>query len=205
MYPWMRRTVVAGSLATLLWMLLAACASAQPEAEPQPPTELSYLDRIGVDDETRQELSSLVRDATRRGNEIRRKIAVANRELQALLRAESPDEAVVLAKADEIGALQLAEQQNRLRATLAFRAKLSSEQRRELARLRKAREQARQSASRTPCTPDLERLCPERASGAEVARCLAQHWDALSPGCRARFGSGAAGAKAGAGSGAGGS
>lgn len=145
-----------------------------------------HADRLGLDEAARAAITE-ISDATReREAELREQLDAAYDALRAALDAESPDEASVMQRAEEIHALELESHRNRLAAMLKIRSLLTPEQRRELIAIRGERERRRAHHGWRQCRDDLDGLCGER-DGRERLACAADHWDALSDGCRSAF------------------
>lgn len=90
------------------------------------------LERLELDAETRSAVDEIL-DGNRDSQRARRReMHQAHRELRALLDAETPDEAAVLAQAELLGGLETEARKERLAARLQVQALLTPEQRAEL-------------------------------------------------------------------------
>jgi len=96
-----------------------------------------HAERLGLDDATVAKIRVVIDGSRERNEEIRRKLDEAHHEMGGLLSAESPDEATVMRQVEKIGAFEVEEHKNRLRAILEIRQMLTPEQRRELVEIRK--------------------------------------------------------------------
>jgi Spy/CpxP family protein refolding chaperone len=163
-----------------------------PGEGPGPPDPPPFLeqqaDRLGLDEQTRVLIFGII-ERVREAHEARRpQIRAAHERMHELLAADQPDDAAVMAQAEAIGALELADHKDRLMAMLAIRTVLSPEQRAELVRIREERHGRGHRRPPSPCARDLERLCSDAEPGQAALRCLDASWDALSPRCCAVFG-----------------
>ncbi len=94
-----------------------------------------HLDELGLDDAQREKVRVIL-DAARAEREGgRERMVSAFESMHVLLEADAPDEAAVLAKADEIGALRNERHKAMLRTLLRVRAELSREQRQKLSEI----------------------------------------------------------------------
>ena len=91
-----------------------------------------HADRLELDEETREAIAAVGREAREERETLRSELRREHRALRELLALDRPDEAAVLAQAERIGAVETRLQQERLRTMLAVRGLLSAEQREEL-------------------------------------------------------------------------
>jgi Spy/CpxP family protein refolding chaperone len=96
-----------------------------------------HAERLGLDDATVAKIRVVVDGSRKRNEKIRRKLDDAHHEMGNLLSADSPDETTVMKQVEKIGALEVEEHKNRLRAMLEIRQMLTPEQRRKLIEIRK--------------------------------------------------------------------
>jgi Spy/CpxP family protein refolding chaperone len=139
-------------------------------------------EKLGVDAATKTQIKQLVTQSRAEAKALRQQLRQEKRKLRELLKQDAPAEAAVLAQADALGRLKLKLKKLRLKTILRVRQLLTPQQRKALQQLR---EQKRRKL-RAACAADVQRLC----SGVEgkrgrKRRCLARHFDQLSPGCRA--------------------
>jgi hypothetical protein len=141
-------------------------------------------ERLGLDQKTREQIKTIVKDSRAQGDEIRAKVRDEREKMRALLSNPEIEESTVMRQADAIGALELEEHKNWLRAMLRIRALLTPEQRSELIKLREEMFRAVFEASRAACSADITRLCSD-AEGDEATRiCMRRHRDDVSAECR---------------------
>lgn len=170
--PSRRRRTLPGRCAPYLFLcvLLAGAASAQqadpppdrvdaerlaapPESRPPtrgrrgpPPLDRileENAERLGLSQETRDQIRERSVDTRERTREQRSELRDLHDQMRDLLGQEAPDEAQVMAHAEQIGALETALQKERLRTMLAIRAMLTPEQRSELVRIHQERRSKR--------------------------------------------------------------
>lgn len=196
--------VLAGAL--LLAALLSAPAGAEgagpppgpPDEGPGPPGGAPphpfflerHAERLGLDEQARFTIRRIVERVREAREERRPKIQAAYEHMHELLAADQPDDAAVMAQAEVISALELADHRERLMAMLAIRSVLTPEQRAELLRIREERPDSGRRGPPSPCARDVDRLCPDVAPGRATLRCLDASWDELSPRCSGLFGAG---------------
>ena len=154
-------------------------------------------ERLGLDEETRSSIRAIADTSHAKGKEIRKSLRQAHREMRELLQQDSPNEANVLQQAENIGTLQVKEQQNRLQAMLQIRVLLTPAQRQEIIQLRQEdrphrRRRGRRRGKRRGqpfrvCREDITQLCPDAEPGRSSIQCLTDNWDALSEECHAFF------------------
>lgn len=93
--------------------------------------------RLQLDEATVTRIRGVV-DRSRSDNDgVRRKIEAAHTRMRSLLDVDVPDEDAVMNQADRIGSLYTQERKNRLRAMIAIRGMLTTEQRAELQKIRR--------------------------------------------------------------------
>ncbi len=98
------------------------------------------IEQLGLDEQTRTSVFEILDSSRTEGRNLRQKVREAEDQMRSLLEADTPDEAAVMAAADEVGLLKTAANKQRLRTMLAVSALLTPEQR---AQLREQHEQKR--------------------------------------------------------------
>jgi Spy/CpxP family protein refolding chaperone len=163
-------------------------AQARPPGPPPGDLVARHAERLGLSSETLDAIRAIVAESAQRDEQIHGQMRAARHQMRALLSEPTPDEAAVMSQAEAIGALEVQADQNRLGAIMRIRALLTPEQRTELIQILK--EEGPPHGHRGPhgCRRDLAELCPDAAEGPAALRCLGDHWDSLSPACRAMFG-----------------
>lgn len=106
--------------------------------------------------------------------------------LGSLLEESPPDEAAVFNQVDLISAEQAGLWKARLRAMMKVRALLTPRQREQLVQMRRGEAQRSTQA----CREDVRTLCQDATDMRTSVRCLIQHRDELSDGCRERLAQG---------------
>jgi Spy/CpxP family protein refolding chaperone len=115
---------------------LALCAGERGHDRPGIERILErHAERLQLDDDTRAQIRALAEASRQETRPQRAAVDRLREELHALLSADAPELNAVLQKADEIGRAETELKKERLRAMLAIRALLTSEQRRELVRI----------------------------------------------------------------------
>lgn len=141
---------------------------------------------LDLKDDVREQIGE-ISDALAEENAPRR--AAIRRErllLGSLLEGSPPDEAAVMNQVDLISAEQSALWKARLRAMMKVRALLTPRQREQLVQMRRG--EARQSTH--ACREDVRALCSNATDMRTSVRCLIEHRDELSDGCRERLSQG---------------
>ncbi|MEN8183256.1 MAG: Spy/CpxP family protein refolding chaperone [Myxococcota bacterium] len=147
-----------------------------------------HAERLGLDDETREEIRGLVEESRETNRELRGEVRDLHREMRGLLEAEDPDESAVMAQADAIGGLETELHKNRLATMLRIRARLSPEQRAKLVELRKEyRHHPSREEVAEACEADAEALCSDADGRWARRRCMFEQREKLSEGCREAF------------------
>jgi Spy/CpxP family protein refolding chaperone len=123
-------------IAALLW-LAAASALAQDPGERMPGFEPGArleenLRELDLEPAKLEEILALIADSRREGEAQREQLRGALQEMRALLETDLPDEAAVMAQAEQIGELRTEAQKAMLHTLLAVRAQLTPEQREQL-------------------------------------------------------------------------
>ena len=129
-----------------LFVLALPLGAGAALAEPPPPHEGGdrpgierilerHAERLQLDDATRAQIRALAEAGRAKSAPQREALRLLHDEMHVLLTADAPEEAAVLAKAEEIGRAETALHKERLRTMLAIRALLTPEQRRELVRI----------------------------------------------------------------------
>lgn len=179
---WRRiRCTMFGAIA-LLAGLLAAPPSLARSAEGPDGFLARHAERLGLDAETRDAIGEIVRAAAARSEELRRSAREARKRLRDELSRPDAGREAVRAAAAEVDRSLAALHQSRLEAILDIHALLTPAQREELVRIRAEESRRGRHAG---CAADLADSCPDAAAGPAQLRCLADRFDALSPGCRA--------------------
>jgi len=137
--------------------------------------------RLGISDETVAQIHAIVADAMASGDRMRAELAGARTTLRTLLSAPRPDEAAVMAQAQQIGALDTKLLELRLQTLLRIRPLLTDAQ---IEALRGIRLQ-RLASVREACRAEISATCADAVSGRETVHCLRAHHDQLSDDCRA--------------------
>jgi Spy/CpxP family protein refolding chaperone len=97
--------------------------------------QLEGADRLDLDKATRKKMRSLSLSGRKAIRAVRDEIQELREEMNELLAEDTPDRAAVMAKVDEIGALELKVQKQHLTTMLDIRDLLSEEQRAELRKI----------------------------------------------------------------------
>ncbi len=143
-----------------------------------------HAEQLGLDEETLDAIQEIVKVSHKRGRALREGRHAAHEVMRSLLSQVAPDESVVMQQAEVIGALELEERKNRLRAMLQIRALLTPQQREELVRIREEMGPRKRRGPLRGCRSDLQQACPEAEPGRASFQCLSEHWDELSSECR---------------------
>jgi Spy/CpxP family protein refolding chaperone len=139
---------------------------------------------LGLDDATRQAIDQIVDESRERARELHAELRDLHRGMRDLLSQDAPDESAVMQQAEAIGEAETELHKHRLGALIRIRALLTEEQRAELARIREeAREQWLEPAT-LACQADADHFCPDAEDHWSRGRCLRDHWEEVSPGCR---------------------
>lgn len=144
-----------------------------------------YAERLGLEAETLAAIRAIAEAAHQQRQVLGAQLHAAHAQMRALLSQALPDTAAVMQQADAIGALELAERQNRLQAILRIRALLTPAQRQELIRLQGEFATRGRSDSLHACQADSTNLCPQAVPGRDRLQCLRDHLEELSEACRA--------------------
>jgi Spy/CpxP family protein refolding chaperone len=96
-------------------------------------------ERLGLDEEKQAEIRAASKAARVRNKPLREQLDRLHDEMRELLNQLEPDEAAVLSKADQIGALKTELRKQQLRSMLEIRAMLTPEQRAELVKIHEER------------------------------------------------------------------
>lgn len=177
-------------IAVLAGALVLGPAEARANDEALDFDEDTRLDKIAqaldLGDDVRGQIGE-ISDALAEENAPRR--AAIRRErllLGSLLEESPPDEAAVMAQVDRISAEQAALWKARLRAMMKVRALLTPRQREQLVQIRRG-ETLRSTRA---CREDARALCSDARDMRSSLRCLIEHRDELSDGCRERLSQG---------------
>lgn len=101
------------------------------------------LEQIDLPDDVRTDVDALLDEARTERRAFHRSLKAAQKDMRAKLEADEPDEAAVLAQADEIGRLRTEVEKTRLRTLLRINKRLSPEQREALTELLKKHRRGR--------------------------------------------------------------
>jgi len=178
------------SLVILSSLFLSAAALARPPFGGPPghpgPEGLveEHAERLGLDEETRAAIRTIVDESHARAAELHEDHRQARRALRDLLSQDSPDEAAVMQQAERIGAIETEMAKHRLRTMLRIHALLTPEQRKEMMEIRRERHGGPEMALEE-CEGDLGTLCPEADSRFDQMGCLHEQVDRVSEGCAA--------------------
>jgi hypothetical protein len=146
-----------------------------------------YVAQLGLADETLATIRAIVDASRKRGEELREELHQARLHMRQLLSQEKPDETAVMQQADVIGALELAERKNRLRALLQIRAFLTPGQRQALLQLHEEFWPRPLTDVPPACQADVASFCTDVPLGHARTQCLHDHTAELSPECKARL------------------
>ena len=164
------------------------CEGDAPHCGPGGPPPEVFLEehsrRLGLDDATRTSIRAIVDASRGEGERLRTEIGEAHRELRRLLSATDVEEAVVMRQAETIGALELEERKNRLRAMLRIRALLTPEQREKLLGIRDEMRKRQHERVAEACAADIDSLCGKDVGHDEMRECLFRRRGELSERCR---------------------
>lgn len=141
-------------------------------------------ERLGLAEETRQAIEAIVEDSHARAAALHDEHREARHALKDLLSQDVPDEATVMAQAEELGRIETALSKHRLATMLRIRALLSPEQRSQLLEIRREKH-ARKEAVREACAAEIGQWCPDADSSWERMRCLRENEERLSETCAA--------------------
>ena len=144
-------------------------------------------ERLGLSDETRAAIQTIVDDSHARASTLHDEHREARRALKDLLSQDTPDEATVMARAEELGRIETALSKHRLATMLRIRALLAPEQRSQLLEIRREK-RARKEAVRESCAAEIEQWCADADSSWERMRCLRKNEARLSESCAAALG-----------------
>lgn len=146
-----------------------------------------HAEQLGLDEETLAAIRTIVDASRKRGEELREELHQARLHMRQLLSQEKPDETAVMQQADIIGALELAERKNRLRALLQIRAFLTPEQRQALLQLHEEFWPRPLTDVPPACQADVTSFCTDVPLGQARTQCLHDRMAELSPECKARL------------------
>ena len=161
-----------------------------PHESRRPPDRIieQHAERLGLDQETRDAIHRIVEESRARGEEYRLELRDAHAQMRQLLEQDTPDEDDVMRQVEVIGELEIEERKHRFASMLAIRAKLTPEQRAEMAKIREEKRTGRKATWRKrlegACGGDLEQFCAGLEPGPELGACLRKHRDQLSEQCR---------------------
>lgn len=136
--------------------------------------------RLGISDETMGQIRTIVQDGMTNAEHLRAELTAARVKLRNLLSAPRPDEAAVMAQAQQIGALDTKLLEQRLQTLLHVRPLLTDAQ---IEALRAIRTQ-RLAPVREACRADIASMCADAVSGRDAVHCLRARHDTLSEACR---------------------
>jgi Spy/CpxP family protein refolding chaperone len=187
----MRWSNLAGSVAALLVGVAVAGVSVA-----QPPFGGPHRDRgpgrfieenatqLGLDDETREAIETIVDESRDKAQEIRAEIHGLHREIHALLSQETPREAAVMQQAEAIGKAETKLHKHRLGTLIKIRALLTPEQREELMQIREESRARWIEPMKQACEVELENFCSDDEDRWSQVHCMREHFDELSADCQ---------------------
>lgn len=159
----MKGTIMKRSISMLFLMLIALVAG-QAQARPggghgkrggkhrgkiMSPKHFDRLaEELNVDPKMREALRAQLEAARAQGKEKKQALRAEHEKLKALLQADAPDRAAVMAQIDRIGALRLAMHKLKVGTMIDLRAALSPEQRAQLKAKMEARRKRRHKRGR---------------------------------------------------------
>jgi Spy/CpxP family protein refolding chaperone len=151
-----------------------------------PPVEVlgEQAERLGLDAKTRDGVRAVIKDSRAEADRLREEIADAREAMRELLENVDMDEPAVMRQADKVGALELEEYKNWLRAMVRIRGLLTPEQRIELVKMRKELFAQVFAGSRAACSGDIERFCSGRHGDEQIRACMRRYRDDVSDTCR---------------------
>ena len=94
-----------------------------------------HADRLQLDAATQERIRAMAAASRDQARPLRDQAHRLHDELRALLSSDAPEQAAVLAKADELGRIETELKKQRLRTMLEIRALLTPEQRREMVKI----------------------------------------------------------------------
>ena len=131
-------------LGLMVGLAMPVVASAQLPGPPGGGSRLEQvLETVDLPDDVRVRVDGLLDASRQKRRSLKRSLRAAHDEMRALLNADAPEEAAILAQAEKIGALQTDLEKDRLSTLLRIRAQLSPDQRERMT-------EALQSAGRGP-------------------------------------------------------
>ncbi len=142
MRDWITRAALIGALLAMGTPALAGDGFGGRHGHRGPPLG-EVLERhaaeLGLDEAAVGRIRAIEETSRPERDALREELHGLRTDLHALLEADAPDEAAVMAQVEEIGAVKTELQKHRVRTLLAVRAELTPEQRAKLVELREAR------------------------------------------------------------------
>ena len=150
-----------------------------------------HAERLGLDDARIQAIEDVVAQSREKTADVRQQLHAVHAALRELLRQDTPDEAAVMAKADELTALKGQLRKAKLASMIKVRSMLTPEQRAELVKIMDERQAAkeerrtqRQALIGAACAEDIAKFCPDTEAGPARGACLREHRGELSDACQ---------------------
>jgi Spy/CpxP family protein refolding chaperone len=188
-----RRWRIVALACALAATLTARAAAGPPDGGPghrgphgPPPVEIlgAEAERLGLDQDTRTHIRAIVEESRAEADALRRQTGEAREEMRRLLSSPEVEESAVMKQAETVGALELEEHKNWLRAMLRIRALLTPEQRQKLIELREELAASVFDAARGACKADIDRLCGDAVDARQSRECMRRRRDEVSRPCR---------------------
>ena len=173
---------------SLLVTVEASSRSPRPERHGPGTFPNRLLEEVGVNETVRHEISSISDKSEPRARDLHEQIHEARKTLRNLLEQDSPDQALVMQKVDEIGALEIQADKHRLETMLSIRALLTPEQRTALETLRENHQGKRYGHKmrklKKACRDTLTETCSETLGDRDQIRCLHDQHADISDSCK---------------------
>ena len=135
---------------------------------------------LQLDKRTRKQIESIFVQTRAEARAMKQRIRPLKRSMKELLFQDNANEAEIMARIDEIGALRTKLRKLRVKTLLRVRQLLTPAQR---AKLRNMRQQKREVIKRN-CAPDIQKFCGAASGRGIKKRCLFKNFDQLSPQCK---------------------
>jgi Spy/CpxP family protein refolding chaperone len=141
-------------------------------------------EELGLDEETKTAIRQLLEEGRERAREFDDALHEAHSTMHHLLSQDTADEEAVMRQAEIIGQLETERSKHRLKTLMEIHARLTPEQRALLRERREHKRGRRHEAVLEACAADIEALCPDAEPGPERFRCMLNHREDVSAGCR---------------------